>query len=265
MDIAQIVSRLIENGFGVSHNGNINYEVNCVCDINTPTATGITYYSHPFYDTKRFSAYENCSVITSRGIHRTNWASHIITDNPKEAFAVVANMILGSRISTKNEPIIGIGVTFYGDIATIGVPGIGYVWWKDKKYMMPQIGDTLISDGCIIGANVTICRGALRDTVLKSGVIVGHGATIGHGCIIGSDSFIGNNSVICGSVEIRERCWIAPNVTVNPGIRIGENSIISSGSVVTCDVYPYSIMAGTPAKKTGNVEKGVKYNGMPKY
>ncbi|WP_163531838.1 DapH/DapD/GlmU-related protein [Helicobacter suis] len=50
------------------------------------------------------------------------------------------------------------------------------------------------------------------------------------------------------SIVIKERVWIGINVTVCPGVTIGENSIVAAGSVVTKDVPPNVIVGGNPAK-----------------
>nr|WP_052268742.1 acyltransferase [Jeotgalibacillus malaysiensis] len=51
------------------------------------------------------------------------------------------------------------------------------------------------------------------------------------------------------AVHIKKEVWIAANVTVLPGVTIGEGAVIAAGATVTKDVEPYSIYAGTPAKK----------------
>lgn len=52
-----------------------------------------------------------------------------------------------------------------------------------------------------------------------------------------------------GNIVIEDDVWIGANVTVLPGIRIGQCSVIGAGSVVLKDVEPYSVYAGVPAKK----------------
>jgi acetyltransferase-like isoleucine patch superfamily enzyme len=49
-------------------------------------------------------------------------------------------------------------------------------------------------------------------------------------------------------VTIGKGCWIAPCCIILPGVNIGENSVVGSGSVVLKDVEPYSVVAGNPAK-----------------
>lgn len=51
-----------------------------------------------------------------------------------------------------------------------------------------------------------------------------------------------------GSVTLGDYCWIGANVLINPGVSIGENSVVGANSVVTRDVPPFEIWGGVPAK-----------------
>ena len=62
------------------------------------------------------------------------------------------------------------------------------------------------------------------------------------------------------SVHIGNYAWIASGVTVLPGIAIGEGAVIATGSVVTKNVEPYTIVAGVPAKKIGNRSRDLRYS-----
>ena len=52
----------------------------------------------------------------------------------------------------------------------------------------------------------------------------------------------------CDPVVIEDNCWIGANVTITPGVKIGENSVIGAGSVVTKDIPANSIAVGNPCK-----------------
>lgn len=62
------------------------------------------------------------------------------------------------------------------------------------------------------------------------------------------------------SVEIGNRVWIGSNVTVLPGVNIGEGAVCCAGSVVTKDVAPYDVVAGIPAKKIGERPRDLRYS-----
>lgn len=61
-------------------------------------------------------------------------------------------------------------------------------------------------------------------------------------------------------VEIGDRSWIGPGVTILHSVNIGEGAVIAAGSVVTKDVEPFSIVAGIPAKKIGNRNTDLRYS-----
>lgn len=64
----------------------------------------------------------------------------------------------------------------------------------------------------------------------------------------------GNKRVIVG-----DRVWLGSNVTVLPGVKIGEGAVCCAGCVVTKDVEPYTVIAGIPAKKVGERPRNLTY------
>lgn len=56
-------------------------------------------------------------------------------------------------------------------------------------------------------------------------------------------------------MKIANKVWIGANVTILPGVTIGDGAIIAAGAVVTKDVEPMTIVGGVPAKKIKDVEK----------
>lgn len=62
-----------------------------------------------------------------------------------------------------------------------------------------------------------------------------------------------------GDVVIEDRAWIAYRAIVLPGVRIGEGAVVAAGAVVTRDVDPYQIVAGSPAKPVGERSRDLRY------
>lgn len=62
-----------------------------------------------------------------------------------------------------------------------------------------------------------------------------------------------------GNITIEDFCWLASNVTVLPGVKIGKGAVIATGAVVTKDVEPMTIVAGIPAKKIGERHSSLEY------
>ncbi len=92
-----------------------------------------------------------------------------------------------------------------------------------------------IEDNVLIGPKVTIITGDHRTDVVGKHVID-----------IGENEKLQENDK---DVVIENGAWIGANVTILKGVRIGKDSIIAAGSVVTKDVESYSVYAGVPAKK----------------
>ncbi len=61
-------------------------------------------------------------------------------------------------------------------------------------------------------------------------------------------------------VDICDRAWIGPGVTILHSVTIGEGAVVAAGSVVTKDIAPFSIVAGIPAKKIGERNKNLQYS-----
>ncbi len=58
-------------------------------------------------------------------------------------------------------------------------------------------------------------------------------------------------------IKIGDNVWIGTRAVIHPGVEIGEGSIVSATSVVRSDVLPYTIVAGNPAKKVGDLARPV--------
>tara|TARA_B110000211_G_C13895096_1_gene471314 strand:+ start:142 stop:639 length:498 start_codon:yes stop_codon:yes gene_type:complete len=96
---------------------------------------------------------------------------------------------------------------------------------------------------------------------VPSGVQFGNYVMIGKDLlIVGSDhnfKLAGTPVIFSGrpshpKTYIEDDVWIGARVVINVGVTIGRGAIIATGAIVTKDVYPYSIMAGVPAKKIGH-------------
>ena len=61
------------------------------------------------------------------------------------------------------------------------------------------------------------------------------------------------------AVEINDRAWIGSNVTILPGVKIGEGAVCCAGCVVTKDVAPYDVVAGIPAHKINTRPQSLQY------
>ncbi|MBN1157298.1 N-acetyltransferase [Candidatus Woesearchaeota archaeon] len=102
--------------------------------------------------------------------------------------------------------------------------------------------DVKIGNGCRIQSHTFIC----------SGVTVEDNVFIGHGVMFINDVYPpSHDKSKWKSTLIKKGASIGSNATILP-VKIGENSVIGAGSVVTKDVEPSTIVAGVPARKMGN-------------
>ncbi len=125
----------------------------------------------------------------------------VIGDNVsiKTGTRLSANITLCKGISIGQNVIIHPGVV-------IGADGFGIARDKEGWIKIPQIGSVIISDNVEIGANTTIDRGAIGDTVVEEGVKIDNQVQIGHNVHIGERSAIAGCTAIAGSTTIGKRC-----------------------------------------------------------
>ena len=134
--------------------------------------------------------------------------------------------------------------------AILGEEGFGFERHPDGSLeRMPHWGSVRIGNDVEIGSLVTICRGAMSDTVIEDGVKIDDHCHIAHHCHIGPHSILTAGVVLCGSVKIGTQCWIAPHATILNKKNIGDKAFVGLGTVVTQDVEAASTVFGNPAKK----------------
>lgn len=104
----------------------------------------------------------------------------------------------------------------------------GEVWLK-----VPQLGSVRIGDDVEIGANTTIDRGALGDTVIEEGVRLDNQIQVGHNVHIGAHTAIAACTGIAGSTRIGRRCMIGGGTGIGGQIRIGDDIVITGFGMVT--------------------------------
>lgn len=92
----------------------------------------------------------------------------------------------------------------------------------------------------------------------QGGIIIGNDCLIGHRCVIATINHNQNpdkrGDMVFLPVKIEDKVWIGANVTILPGVTIGEGSIVAAGAVVTKDVPGNSIVGGVPAKLIRELE-----------
>jgi len=131
--------------------------------------------------------------------------------------------------------------------ARIGQPGFGFSVDQGKMIDIPQLGRVIIHDHVRIGANTSIDRGAMQDTVIgpwcriDNLVQIAHNVTLGTGCIIVSQ--VG----IAGSVEIGVYSILAGQVGVKDHLKIGKGVKVAAQSGLGKDLEDGAVVGGCPA------------------
>lgn len=155
--------------------------------------------------------------------------------------------ILWSSVTLYPQVRIGNRVTIHSG-AVLGSDGFGYERTASGALIkFPQLGRLLIEDDVEIGANTSINRGALDDTVIGTGCKIDDLVYIAHNVVVSKHSLIVANTTVCGSVFIGERCWIASSILRN-GISVGNDVTVGLGSVVIHDVPDNVVVYGNPAR-----------------
>lgn len=117
--------------------------------------------------------------------------------------------------------------------AVIGSDGFGYAEEAGLWLKIPQVGRVLIGNQVDIGANTTIDRGALDDTVIEDGCKFDNLIQIGHNCVIGAHTVIAGCVGIAGSAKIGKHCKIGGAAMILGHLEIVDNVTISPGSMIT--------------------------------
>ncbi len=128
--------------------------------------------------------------------------------------------------------------------AVIGSDGFGLAREKERWTKIPQVGSVVIRDDVEIGANTTVDRGALDDTVLEDGVKLDNQIQIGHNVVIGAHSALAGCVGIAGSTRIGRRCTIGGAAIILGHLEIADDVHISAGTLITRSIQEAGSYAG---------------------
>jgi UDP-3-O-[3-hydroxymyristoyl] glucosamine N-acyltransferase len=138
----------------------------------------------------------------------------------------------------------------------IGADGFGFANDGGTWIKIPQTGRVVIGDDVEIGANTTIDRGALADTVIEDGVKLDNQIQIGHNCHIGAHTAMAGCVGVAGSATIGKHCTFGGAAMVLGHLTIADNVHISSGSMVSRSIHePGQYTGFYPLAKNAEWEK----------
>jgi UDP-3-O-[3-hydroxymyristoyl] glucosamine N-acyltransferase len=230
------------------------------------TANPYAYYA-------RVASLLNPEAAVARGVHPS-----VVSESELPASATVGpqvsigrNVVLGENVRIHAGCVIGDGVAIGADSvlyprvtiyhgcrvgqraivhsgAVIGADGFGFAPDGKEWIKIPQIGAVVIGDDVEIGANTTIDRGALDDTVIGEGCKIDNLVMIGHNCNIGPFSVIAGCTGMAGSTTLGEHCILGGATMISGHLTLAPNTTISGASTVMrsivepggvhCSVFP---------------------------
>lgn len=118
-----------------------------------------------------------------------------------------------------------------------------------KVMTIPQFGGVVIEDNVQIGANTVVCKGAIDDTVIRTGSRIDNCCFISHNVQIGEDTLVVGETLMMGSSSTGEQAYISGGSIIRDGIKIGEKAFVGMGSVVVKDIQKDCKVKGNPARE----------------
>ncbi|MBS0193522.1 MAG: UDP-3-O-(3-hydroxymyristoyl)glucosamine N-acyltransferase [Proteobacteria bacterium] len=152
---------------------------------------------------------------------------------------LVARVTLVTRVRLGQRVLVHPG-------AVLGADGFGLVRNGDHWIKVPQLGGVVVGDDCEIGANTSIDRGALDDTVLEEDVRLDNQIQIAHNVRIGAHTAMAGCVGVAGSTKIGRNCLIAGAVGINGHIEICDDVVVHAAGVVLQSItQPGEYASGT--------------------
>ena len=151
-----------------------------------------------------------------------------------------------SSVTVRENVKIGKRVIIHSG-AVIGSDGFGYVQEQGKHHKIPQVGGVIIEDEVEVGANVTIDRATLGNTIIGNGTKIDNLAQIAHNVKIGKNCIIIAQVGISGSTELGNSVILGGQVGVADHKKIGDGVMVGAQSGIGCDIPDGQMFSGSPA------------------
>ncbi|HWJ87313.1 MAG TPA: UDP-3-O-(3-hydroxymyristoyl)glucosamine N-acyltransferase [Pelagibacterium sp.] len=169
-----------------------------------------------------------------------------------------ANSVIGAGVAIGRDCIIGANVSIYcaylgnGVVVqpgvVIGGEGFGFQLRREGHRKIPQLGRVIIQDRVELGANTTVDRGTLGDTVIGEGTKIDNLVQIGHNCRIGRNCVISGMCGLSGSTILEDGVVMGGGAGTAGHLRLGANTRVLARSGVTHSFPAGSNIAGAPAQ-----------------
>ncbi|MEM9100790.1 MAG: UDP-3-O-(3-hydroxymyristoyl)glucosamine N-acyltransferase [Pseudomonadota bacterium] len=164
-----------------------------------------------------------------------------------EKTLIGAGCVIGPQCKIGKDVRIHANVTIYHGVeigdgsiihsgAVIGADGFGFANNQGQWEKIPQLGSVILGNYVEIGANTTIDRGAITNTVIGNGVKIDNMCHVAHNVEIGEHSIMAGCSAIAGSTKIGKHCMIAGGVGINGHIRVSDSVQVTGRTFVNKSV-----------------------------
>ena len=172
--------------------------------------------------------------------------SHIASNSIIESNVNIGeNCIIGSFVMIKNSLISN--NVYIQDGSKIGVKGFGFIPNKNKNIRTPHVGKVILEEGVEIGANSTIDRGSLVNTIIGKNTFLDNQVHVAHNVQIGKNCMIAGQVGFAGSSTLGDNVVIGGQAGISGHLNIGSNVKIGGGSGVVNDIPDNQKVMGYPA------------------
>ncbi|MFQ6109277.1 MAG: UDP-3-O-(3-hydroxymyristoyl)glucosamine N-acyltransferase [Candidatus Aminicenantales bacterium] len=156
------------------------------------------------------------------------------------------DVVIHSHVAIREETRIGNRVIIHNG-AVIGSDGFGYLKAEDGSHTkIPQKGTVVIEDDVEVGANSTIDRAALGETIIRKGTKIDNLVQIAHNVEIGENTILAAQTGIAGSTNVGKNVIMGGQVGVTDHITIGDNVIVAAKSGISKSLPEGAFVSGSP-------------------
>jgi len=199
------------------------------------------------------------SVTLGKGIAIGEYAIIGAGTNLGDDVIIGSHCVVGDGVSIGNGARLWPSVTIYSGAtlgarvfvhsgARIGCDGFGYVFRDGAHQKIPHVGRCIIGDDVEIGANTTIDRGSIDDTVVGNGTKIDNLVHIAHNVRIGEKCLLMAQVGIAGSVTIGDGAILAGQVGISGHLSIGAGARLAAQAGVFGDIPAGETWSGYPAR-----------------
>ena len=155
--------------------------------------------------------------------------------------------VIHSNVTIRELCLIGNRVILQNGVV-IGSDGFGFAPTKEGTfYKICQTGRVLIEDDVEIGANTTVDRAAVGDTIIRKGAKLDNLVQIGHAAQVGEHCVLAAQVGLAGSTRLGRGVWVGGQAGFAGHLEVGDKAIITAQSGTSHDIPPGAVMSGSPA------------------